>query len=196
MDLLVGLGNPGPKHQRERHNVGFMAVEAIARAHAFSRPRRRFQGEVLQGELAGRAVLALLPHTFMNRSGESVGAACRYHGIPASGVTVLHDEVDLAPGKVRVKRGGGNAGHQGLADIDRHLGRDYRRVRIGIGRPPGPRAAERYVLRNFSRAERTWLDPLLEVIAGAAPLLAEDRDDRFMSEVARLAPPPGADGDG
>lgn len=191
----MGLGNPGPRHARERHNVGFMAVDAIARAHAFAPPRRRFQGDLLRGELAGRAVLALLPATFMNRSGESVGAACRYHGIAPAGVTVVHDEVDLAPGKVRVKRGGGSAGHRGLADIDRHLGPDYRRVRIGIGRPPGPRAAERHVLRNFSRAERAWLDPLLEAVAEAAPLLAEGRDDHFMSRVALLAPPPGAGGE-
>ncbi len=193
MDLLIGLGNPGPKHARERHNVGFMAIDTIARAHGFSRPRRRFKSEKFQGEIGGQEFLALRPLTWMNLSGEAVNAACRYHRIAPEAVTVIHDEIDLAAGRIRVKRGGGNAGHRGLASIDRHIGTNYRRVRIGVGRPPGANGAVGHVLKSFSRADHQWLNLLLDAIAEAMPLLAAGEDDRFMNKVAVLAPPPGSE---
>ncbi len=187
--LFVGLGNPGPEHARQRHNVGFMAIAAIASEHGFGRTRQRFRGAVRSGRIAAMSILALCPWTWMNRSGESVGLACRYYKLPTPAVTVFHDDLDLPAGKVRVRRGGGSAGHRGIDSIDRNLGRDYRRVRIGIGRPPRGDAAERYVLGTFGRTELDRLEPLLAAVAAAAPLLAGGGDDRFMNRVVREAPP-------
>lgn len=190
--LFVGLGNPGTKHARQRHNAGFMALAAIAAEHGFGRTGRRFRGAVRSGRIEGTAILALRPLTWMNLSGESVNLACRYYKVPAAQVTVFYDDLDLAAGKVRVRRGGGSGGHRGIDSIDRCLGRDYRRVRIGIGRPPGQEVAERYVLRDFSRSELEWLQPLLIAMAAAAPLLVAGEDDRFMNRIVLEAPPPAA----
>ena len=190
--LFVGLGNPGTKHARQRHNAGFMAVAAVAAEHGFGRTGRRFQGAVRSGRVAGAAVLALCPLTWMNRSGEAVNLARRYYKVPVGHVTVFYDDLDLAPGKIRVRRGGGSGGHRGIDSIDRCLGRDYRRVRIGIGRPPAGDVAERYVLRDFGRSELAWLEPLLAAMAEATPLLVAGEDDRFMNRVVRAAPPPAA----
>jgi len=186
MKLFVGLGNPGDKYARNRHNVGFMAVERIAAAHNFSPWRRRFQGETAEGTIGGERVLLLKPMTYMNESGRSVGEAARFLKIDLADIVVFHDELDLQPGKVRVKTGGGNAGHNGLRSISAHLGNDYVRVRIGIGHPGSKEAVVPYVLHDFAKAEYEWLDPLLDAIADAAGRLAAGDVARFQSDVARV----------
>ncbi len=195
MLLLVGLGNPGPRHAAQRHNVGFMAVDLIVRRHGFSAWRKRFQGETAEGSLGGERVLALKPMTYMNDSGQSVGEALRFYKLDLNDVVVFHDELDLAPGKVRVKAGGGAGGHNGIRDLDAHLGTDYRRVRIGIGHPGHKDLVYGYVLQDFSKPEReSWLPRVLDAIATEAPLLASGRkvdDEKFMSRVAFLVNPPG-----
>jgi peptidyl-tRNA hydrolase len=185
MKLFVGLGNPGDKYARNRHNVGFMAVERIAAAHGFSPWRRKFQGEVAEGTIAGERVLLLKPMTYMNESGRSVGEAARFLKIDLADIVVFHDELDLQPGKVRVKTGGGNAGHNGLKSITAHVGNDYVRVRIGIGHPGSKDAVVPYVLNDFAKADYEWLDPLLDAIASAAAHLASGDLDRFQNDVAR-----------
>src|SRR5690606_24769741 len=162
MLLLVGLGNPGPKYENNRHNVGFLAVDAIARHHSFSPWSKKFQGLIAEGRLNDEKVLLLKPQTFMNLSGQSVGEAMRFHKIPPSDVVVLYDELDLAPGKVRVKVGGGAGGHNGIRSMDAHCGKDYRRVRIGIGHPGAKELVHNYVLGDFAKADREWLEPLLD----------------------------------
>jgi PTH1 family peptidyl-tRNA hydrolase len=191
MRLVVGLGNPGVRYARNRHNVGFMAVEAIARRHRAAGFRNRFKGELAEASIGGERVLLLRPQTFMNASGESVGEAVRYFKLLLSDVIVIHDEIDLRPGKVRVKRGGGNAGHNGLRSIDAMVGPDYWRVRIGVGHPGVKELVQPYVLQNFSGEERTaWVEPLLGAVAETIPLLLSDAPDAFMSEVARRFAPP------
>ena len=191
MLLLVGLGNPGREHARNRHNVGFMALEAISRCHGFGRARRRFHGAVREGLLGGKRTLALWPETYVNRSGQAVEAAAHYYRLAPGSVIVIHDELDLKPGKLRVKHGGGTAGHNGLRDIDSRFGADFRRVRIGIGHPGHRDDVMRYVLNDFAKADSVWLDPLIEAVAEVAPLLAVGDDPGFMSKVALLlAPPP------
>jgi PTH1 family peptidyl-tRNA hydrolase len=185
MKLFVGLGNPGDKYARNRHNVGFMAVERIAAAHGFSPWRRKFQGEVAEGTIAGERVLLLKPMTYMNESGRSVGEAARFLKIDLADIVVFHDELDLQPGKVRVKTGGGNAGHNGLKSITAHVGNDYVRVRIGIGHPGSKDAVVPYVLNDFAKADYEWLDPLLDAIASAAAHLASGDLNRFQNDVAR-----------
>jgi len=189
MLLLVGLGNPGDEHRRQRHNVGFMAVDAIAERHGFSPFRRRFQGEVAEGMLAGEKTLILKPQTYMNLSGQSVGEAARFFKLQPSDVMVAHDELDLAAGKLRMKLGGGHAGHNGLRSIDAALGPDYRRMRIGIGHP-GKERVLGWVLQNFSGEDIKWLTPLLDAIADAAPHLARGDDNRFATHVAQKLQPP------
>ncbi|MCH4093322.1 MAG: aminoacyl-tRNA hydrolase [Acetobacter peroxydans] len=186
MLLWVGLGNPESSMRRHRHNVGFMAVEAIAARYGFSPWRNRFRGEVAEGRVGGHKVLALLPMTYMNRSGESVQEAAAFYKIPPERITVFHDELDLAPGRLRVKLGGGAAGHNGLRSTDRMLATpDYWRVRIGIGHPGEKERVHGWVLGNFTDSDRQdWLDRLLERTAEAAPLLAEGRADQFMTRVA------------
>ena len=184
MLLLVGLGNPGPDYAGHRHNVGRMAVDAIARRHGFGPARAKFSGRLHEGRLAGEKVLALLPETYMNDSGRSVAEAARFYKIPPENIVVIHDEVDLAPGKLRVKHGGGAAGHNGLRSIDAHIGNGYRRVRIGVGHPGHKDLVRGYVLHDFSKADRAWLEPMLDAIAEAAPLLAERKDSLFMTRVA------------
>ncbi|MCK8785649.1 aminoacyl-tRNA hydrolase [Roseomonas sp. NAR14] len=184
MLLWVGLGNPEPGQARHRHNIGFMALDAIARRHGFSPWRQRHKGLVAEGMVGGRKVLALKPMTYMNGSGESVQPAAGFHKIPPRDITVFHDELDLAPGKVRVKLGGGAAGHNGLRDIGRALGTpDYWRVRLGIGHPGHKDRVTGHVLGNFAKVD-TWLEPLLDAVADAAPLLAEGKPEDFMTRVA------------
>lgn len=186
MRLWVGLGNPEPRMRRNRHNVGFMAVEAIAARHGFPPWRSRFAGRLTEGGLGGERLLLLEPLTYMNASGESVAAAARFYRIPPGDITVFHDDLDLAPGRVRVKRGGGSAGHNGLRSIDERLGTaEYWRVRIGIGHPGSRERVVGHVLGDFTEAETAWLSPLLEALAEAAPLLAAGRSDLFMNRLAR-----------
>ena len=191
--LWVGLGNPGPEYARNRHNIGFMAVDAIAARHGFAPWRNRFRGVVADGMVAGRKVLALKPQTWMNLSGESVQAAMAFFRAPLDHVTVFHDELDLAAGKVRVKKGGGNAGHNGLRSITQHCGgADFWRVRLGIGHPGEKERVTGHVLGDFAKSDREWVEALLERIAEAAPFLAEGRQDQFMNKVAggtALVPP-------
>jgi len=184
--LLAGLGNPGPEYARHRHNVGFMAADAIADAHRFGPARRKFRGLLREGALGGEKCLILKPLTYMNDSGESVAEAMRFHKLEPADVTVIHDELDLAPGKLRVKRGGGTAGHNGLRSIGAHIGPDFRRVRIGIGHPGGRELVLRWVLNDFAKADSEWLGALIEAVADAAPLLAKGDDSGFATRVALL----------
>lgn len=190
MQLWVGLGNPGERHARQRHNIGFMAIERIAAEHGFPAWRSRFQGLASEGALKGARVLLLKPLTYMNESGRSVAEAARFLKIPPAEVIVLHDELDLAPGKVRVKLGGGVAGHNGLRSIDACLGtKDFRRVRLGIGHPGSKERVLGHVLGDFARAEQEALGTLLDALAGAAPLLAGGDEGGFMNRVAVLTQP-------
>lgn len=187
MKLFVGLGNPGAKYEGNRHNVGFMALDEIASAHGFPAWRKKFQALVTEGDIGGHRVMLLKPETYMNESGRSVGEAQRFLKIAESDVAVFHDELDLAPGKVKVKIGGGNAGHNGLRSITAHIGNEYQRVRLGIGHPGSKDAVVHYVLNDFAKAERTsWVPELLQAVANASPYLAKGDDARFLSEVARL----------
>ncbi len=185
MKLFVGLGNPGAKYARNRHNVGYMAVERIAARHDFGSWRRRFHGETAETSLGGERVVLLKPTTFMNDSGQSVGEAQRFLKIALDDVYVFHDEIDLAPGKLKVKTGGGNAGHNGLRSISAHIGNEYQRVRIGVGHPGVKDAVAHYVLHDFAKVEYEWLEPLLDAIAASAPYLARGDAARFLSHVAQ-----------
>lgn len=184
MQLFVGLGNPGPQHAGNRHNIGFMAIDEIHRDPSFSPFARKFKGEIAEGRIGTDKVLLLKPATFMNLSGDSVLAAASFYKIEPGAITVLHDELDLPPGKVRVKTGGGHGGHNGLRSIDSHLGRDYRRVRIGIGHPGDKDRVSPYVLSDFAKVDREWLEPLIEAIAKNAELLVKGEDAAFMNRVA------------
>jgi len=191
MLLWVGLGNPEPSQARHRHNLGFMALDEIARRHRFSPWRKRFKGEVAEGMIAGQKVLALKPLTYMNASGEAVQPAAAFMKIPPADITVFHDELDLAPAKVRVKLGGGAAGHNGLRDIQRALGTpEYWRVRLGIGHPGHKDRVHGHVLGNFAKVDEPWLVQLLEAVADAAPNLAEGKPEAFMTRVALLQSDP------
>jgi PTH1 family peptidyl-tRNA hydrolase len=186
MKLFVGLGNPGSQYARHRHNVGFMALEEIVRRHGLGPWKRRFKGLVSEGAIGGRRVVLLEPQTFMNDSGQSVGEAMRYLKIEEGDVYVFHDEIDLAPGKLKVKAGGGNAGHNGLRSITAHVGNEYARVRIGVGHPGHKDLVQGYVLHDFAKADLVWLEPMLEAIADAAGRLAAGDDARFLTDVARV----------
>lgn len=196
MLLLVGLGNPGPGYANHRHNIGFKAVDAIAARHGFKPWRSKFEGEIAEGEVAGERVLALKPMTYMNLSGNSVAAAARFYKVPVERIVVIHDEIELAPNKIRVKRGGGNAGHNGLKSLDAALGPDYWRVRLGVGRPDravteaDPEAVSNWVLRDFPKADRTWVDKLVDAVAEHFPLLAAGDDTKFMNRVSLATKPP------
>ena len=194
MLLWIGLGNPGPSHASHRHNVGFMAVDAIARRLGFPpwRRDRDFHGRVSEATVGDARVLLLRPETYMNDSGRAAAAAVRFFRLDLGRVTAFHDELDLAPGKVRVKLDGGAAGHNGLRSLDAHLGKDYWRVRLGIGHPGHKGLVTRHVLGDFAKADRAWLAPLLDALADAAPLLAAGDGQGFMTKVARLAPSPRA----
>jgi PTH1 family peptidyl-tRNA hydrolase len=182
--LLVGLGNPGTAYAANRHNVGFMAVDAIVRRHGFGAYRNRFRSHAADGRLLGREVLILKPMTFMNESGQAVAAAARFYKIPPGEIFVFHDDIDLAAGRLRVKQGGGHAGHNGLRSIDAHIGADFWRVRLGVGRPQGVVDVVRHVLADFSKADALWLDPLLDAVAAHVGLLISGDAAGFMNKVA------------
>jgi PTH1 family peptidyl-tRNA hydrolase len=184
MKLFVGLGNPGDRYAGNRHNIGFMAVERIARAHGFSPWRKKFNALVCDGSIGSERVTLLKPETFMNDSGRAVGEAMRFLKIEPADVIVFHDELDLIPGKLKVKTGGGNAGHNGLRSISAHIGNEYPRVRIGIGHPGSKDAVVHYVLNDFAKSERTWVSEMLDAMSDAAPHLAKGDDSRFLSNVA------------
>lgn len=190
MKLIVGLGNPGAKYAGNRHNIGFMAVDRIAEDHGFGPWRSKFQGQVSEGRLGHEKVLLLKPETFMNKSGQSVGEAMRFYKLAPDDVIVIHDEIDLAPGKARIKQGGGHAGHNGLRSIHAHIGDTYGRVRLGVGHPGRKDLVPIYVLHDFPKADAGWLDDLLRGISDGAAHLAEGDGGRFMNAVAlRTAPP-------
>jgi PTH1 family peptidyl-tRNA hydrolase len=184
VQIWVGLGNPGAQYAMQRHNVGFMAADAIAEVHGFDPPKKAFSGWTQQGRIAGQRILILKPATFMNDSGRSVGEAMRYFKKDIGDVTVFHDELDLAPFKVKVKVGGGTAGHNGLRSTEAHIGNEFRRVRIGIGHPGHKDRVTRHVLGNYAKAELDRLADTIGAIAAEAPWLAEGDDARFMSDVA------------
>jgi peptidyl-tRNA hydrolase, PTH1 family len=183
MRLFVGLGNPGAKYAHNRHNIGFMAVDEIARRHGFAPWRRRFQGETAEGSLDGERVVLLRPATFMNESGRAVQEAAGFFKLAPGEVTVFQDELELPPMKVRVKVGGGIAGHNGLRSISAHIGNDYRRVRLGIGHPGVKELVHGYVLSDFAKDERPWVQALCEAVAESAGLLTTDRDSTFQNRV-------------
>ena len=189
MKLFVGLGNPGGKYAQNRHNVGFMALDEIARAAGFSDWRGKFQGQWVQGDLGGEKVILLKPETFMNNSGQSVGAAMRFFKLSPGEITVFHDEIDLAPGKVRFKTGGGHAGHNGLRSIHAHIGAEYARVRIGVGHPGHKDRVPSYVLNDFAKADQGWLEDVIRGIGEGAPDLAKGDEGRFMNAIARRVAP-------
>mgnify|MGYP001828738874 CR=1 FL=1 len=190
MKLFVGLGNPGAKYAGNRHNIGFMAVDRIAEEHGFGPWRSKFQGVVSEGRLGSEKVILLKPETFMNKSGQSVGEAVRFYKLEPTDVTVFHDEIDLAPAKLRVKQGGGHAGHNGLRSLHGHVGDAYQRVRMGVGHPGHKDAVPTYVLKDFAKADQNWLDDMLRGIADGAVSLAEGDTGRFQNAVAlRLNPP-------
>lgn len=193
MKLLVGLGNPGAKHARNRHNIGFMAVEAIAAAQNFGPWRVKFSGQVAEGRLGSEKALLLKPETFMNLSGDSVQAAAAFFRIAPADIIVFHDELDLAPGRIRVKTGGGSAGHNGLRSIAAHLGPDFVRVRMGIGHPGDKRLVTPWVLGDFPKADAEALEDLLRAVGEAAPRLASGDTAGFLDTIARRTAPPRAE---
>jgi PTH1 family peptidyl-tRNA hydrolase len=186
MLLFVGLGNPGSRYAGNRHNIGFMAVQAIARRHDIAPWRRRFQGVAVEGTLGGERVLLLLPGTYMNESGRAVQEAMNFYKLGPSDIVVFHDELELPPAKLRVKTGGGNAGHNGLRSISAHIGNDYKRVRLGIGHPGDKNLVEPYVLQDFAKGEWAWVEALCDVVADNAALLIEGKDSSFQNR-AHLA---------
>ncbi len=189
MRLFVGLGNPGAKYALNRHNIGFMAIDRIADDHGFSPFRAKFQGQVSEGRLGSDKVLLLKPDTFMNLSGQSVGDAMRFHKLDPADIVVFHDEIDLAPGKLKAKTGGGHAGHNGLRSLHAHIGPDYARIRMGVGHPGHKDAVAGYVLRDFAKADRDWLDDMLRGVSDGAEDLAHGDTSKFLNAVAqRLTP--------
>jgi PTH1 family peptidyl-tRNA hydrolase len=187
--LIAGLGNPGSQYAKNRHNAGFIVLDAIHHAHGFAPWKAKFDGLLSEGTLAGRKTWLLKPQTYMNLSGDSVGPALRFFKLPPSALVVVHDEIDLGAGKIKVKTGGGDAGQNGLRSITATLGPDYRRVRLGVGHPGVKSMVSGHVLANFSKDDVAWLEPLVEAMAKAAPLLAQDDDASFMSKVALLTQP-------
>ena len=190
MLLFVGLGNPGAKYAQNRHNVGFMAVDRIADDHGFAPWRAKFQGQLSEGRLGSEKIVLLKPETYMNLSGQSVGEAMRFFKLEPDDVVVFQDELDLAPGKVRVKQSGGHAGHNGLRSLHQHIGPEYRRVRIGIGHPGHKDLVSRYVLHDFAKADEAWLDDMLRGISDGAAHLAEGDSGKFLNAVALRTQPP------
>ncbi|PAP95357.1 aminoacyl-tRNA hydrolase [Mesorhizobium wenxiniae] len=184
MLLFAGLGNPGAKYANNRHNVGFMAADAIARRHSFSPWSKKFQGLIAEGALAGEKIILIKPQTFMNNSGQSIGEALRFYKLTPSALTVFYDEIDLADGKVRVKTGGGAGGHNGIRSIDGHVGNAYRRVRIGVGHPGVKEFVQHHVLGDFAKADREWVEPLLDAIGDHADLIVRGDEAGFMNKVS------------
>ena len=194
MKLFIGLGNPGAKYAGHRHNIGFMAVDAIHRAHGFAPWRKKFQAEVSEGTVGSEKVWLVKPQTYMNLSGQAAGEAMRYLKLSPGDLWVFHDELDLAPGKVRVKSGGGHAGHNGLRSLHQHVGPDYNRVRLGIGHPGRKELVSPYVLHDFAKEDRAWLEPLLDAVGREAGRLATGDAAGFMSAVALAVRPPAPAG--
>ncbi len=192
MKLFVGLGNPEPGYARNRHNIGFMAADAIAGAHGFGPWRAKFHGQIAEGRLGPEKVLLLKPGTYMNLSGDAVRAALQFYKLEPADIIVFHDELDLAPGRVRVKTGGGTAGHNGLRSIDAHIGPEFTRVRLGIGHPGDKRQVSNYVLGDFAKSDADWLDDLLRGLSDGAPGLASGDTPGFLNAVARRMQPPAA----
>ena len=190
MRLLVGLGNPGPGYAGNRHNIGAMAADAICRRHGFRPWKARFHGLAAEGIADGVKIVALKPKTYMNRSGEAVAAAQRFYKIEPADVIVVYDEIDLKPGQIRVKKGGGAAGHNGIRSIDDYIGPDFWRIRLGIGHPGAPELVHNYVLQDFPKAERPWLEKLLDAVAEAFPLMAAGDESRFANKVVLAIQPP------
>ncbi len=195
MFIFVGLGNPGGKYAHNRHNIGFMAVDEVVRRHSLSSWRKKFQAEISDGVIAGEKVLVMKPQTFMNESGRAVGEAARFHDVPLDRIYVFYDELDLEPGKVRVKTGGGAAGHNGIRSLSAHLGPDFKRVRIGIGHPGVPHLVMPHVLGDFAKSDGEWLSKLLPGMADEVPLLLAGRDEKFQSKVALILNPPRSNAD-
>ncbi|MCK5423869.1 MAG: aminoacyl-tRNA hydrolase [Emcibacter sp.] len=187
MLLFVGLGNPGREYNNNRHNIGFMAVDEIVRRHNFSSPKTRFQGLTCEGRLGSEKILILKPQTYMNLSGQSVGEAARFYKIPPEDIVVFHDELDIPATKIKFKTGGGNAGHNGLRSIDQHIGKNYHRIRMGIGHPGDKDRVHGHVLGDFAKADQKWLEQLLEAVAIAAPALTDRSGEtagaKFLNEV-------------
>lgn len=184
MRMIVGLGNPGTKHARQRHNIGFMAVDAIFRRHSFSPMRKKFKAEIADGEISGEKVILVKPQTFMNLSGEAVGEAMRFYKIKPTHISVFYDELDLAAGKVRIKTGGGHGGHNGIKSLDAHCGKDYKRIRLGIDHPGHKERVTGHVLGDFSKEDYKWVDPLLNAIGDNIDMLIEGKDSSFMNKLA------------
>ncbi|MDO8876183.1 MAG: aminoacyl-tRNA hydrolase [Pseudolabrys sp.] len=195
MLLFVGLGNPGEQYAGNRHNIGFMAVQAIAKQHGIAPWRRKFQGVAVEGALGGDKVLLLLPGTYMNESGRAVAEAAQFYKIALRDIVVFHDELDLPAAKLRMKLGGGNAGHNGLRSISAHVGNDYRRVRLGIGHPGDKRLGASYVLQNFAKDEWPWVEALCDTVADNAALLVDGKDTTFQNKVHLAMDAKGFGGD-
>ena len=193
MLIIAGLGNPGPAYAKNRHNIGFMAVDEIARRWRFGSDRAKFQSVISEGEIEGQKILLMKPQTFMNNSGNAVGEAARFYKIPPADIIVFHDEIDLAPGRFRMKAGGGAAGNNGVRSITAAIGDSFRRGRIGVGHPGHKDAVMHYVLSDFHKVDHAWLDPMLDAIGDALPFAAAGDDERYQAEVMRLAPAPKAD---
>ncbi|MBL4692431.1 MAG: aminoacyl-tRNA hydrolase [Magnetovibrio sp.] len=189
MLLVVGLGNPGEKYARNRHNIGFMAADEIVRRHSFSPYRSKFQGKLSEGKIGTEKVLVLKPQTFMNESGRAVKELVTFYKLAPQDIIVLHDELDLVPGKLRIKRGGGHAGHNGLRSIHAHVGPDYARVRLGIGHPGDKNKVSGYVLKDFGKADQDWLEPLVDAVADNIDLVMTERDADFSTRVAQAVRP-------
>ena len=184
MIILAGLGNPGAQYAGNRHNIGFMAVDAIQRRHAFSPWSRKFKAEISEGTLGGEKVLLIKPQTFMNLSGESVGEALRFYKLGPESLVAIYDELDLAPGKARIKTGGGHGGHNGIKSLDAHCAREYRRLRLGIGHPGDKARVQGHVLGDFAKSDRDWLEPLLDALADNAEMLVRGEDSQLMNKLA------------
>ncbi|MGE0595928.1 MAG: aminoacyl-tRNA hydrolase [Hyphomonadaceae bacterium] len=194
MLLLVGLGNPGAKYAGNRHNIGFMAVEALARAYNFGPWKEKFQSEIAEGQIDGVRALLMKPQTYMNESGRAVGEAANFYKLSPREVVVFYDEIDLAPGRFRMKLGGGAAGHNGIRSIAASaIGEGFRRARLGVGHPGQAELVHGYVLSDFAKSDADWVEKLLGACAQAAPLLARGEDEKYQGEVMRLAPSPKAD---
>ncbi len=184
MIIIAGLGNPGTQYAANRHNIGFMAVDALQRLPSFSLWSKKFKSEISEGEIAGEKVLLMKPLTFMNLSGESVGEAMRFYKVKTGDIIAIHDELDLAPGRARIKIGGGHGGHNGLKSIDAHCGKDYRRLRLGIGHPGDKERVHGHVLGDFAKSDKVWLEPLLDAIADNAEMLVKGEDSQLMNKLA------------
>ena len=184
MRLFVGLGNPGSDYTNNRHNIGFMAVDEIVRRHSFAPFRSKFQGQICEGTIAEQKILVLKPTTYMNESGKAIKAAMTFYKLPIDDIIVFHDEMDLAAGKIRMKKGGGHAGHNGIRSIQNHIGSDFKRVRLGVGHPGDREKVISHVLNDFSKVDQQWLDKIIEAIGENVGLLIKDEEGNFMSKVS------------